>query len=98
MYNTHTHTMLNTDYPKRKTMKTDDIQDFDILFLDGRTFLARGIKFFQRMRFGKNDYTDLNHVGFFYRTKDGQLLIYEQDNPGRFQASVFNEEYIKTRR
>ncbi len=79
-------------------MKASEIEDFDLLFLKGTTFLAKGIKFFQKMRFPENQYTFLNHVGFFYRTKDGQLLVYEQDNPGRFQASVFDLEYIKNKR
>lgn len=78
-----------------------EIKDGDILFLHGTKFLAKRIQWFQKLRFGNIEpfksqrLFNLNHVGFFYKTKEGNVQVYEQDTPGRFQASPFDLEYLK---
>lgn len=84
-----------------KTITLSEIKDGDLLFLHGTKFLAKRIQFFQWLRFGKIEpyksekLYNLNHDGFFYRTKENEILVYEQDSPGRFQASPFDLEYLK---
>ena len=75
-------------------IKLSKIQPGYLLFLNGKSFLAKRIKWFQKLKYGKDSYYFLNHVGFFDNYIDGCLLVYEQDQPGRFQPSPFDEEYL----
>jgi hypothetical protein len=81
-------------------MKISEIKDGDLLFLNGKSRLAKGIQFFQKLIYGKNSahhdtYYYLNHVGCCIRDKDNNIVIYEEDAWGKFQASLLNEEYLK---
>jgi hypothetical protein len=81
-----------------KTLIPSQIKDADLLLADSSGFLANSIKKFQKIKFGEHSPYYINHVGIFVRDKDNALVVYEQDSPGKFQVSDFNDEYkaIKT--
>lgn len=76
----------------------DQIKPGDILLMDGVGLLPDGIQFFQEMRFQDFEYNYLTHVGIFDRNRYGDLMVFEQDHPGRFQRSDFTEEYVKEKK
>ena len=78
-----------------ETITISEILPGYILFLNGKKKLAKNIKFFQRLKYGKNGYWFLNHVGFFVKNMLGDWLVYEQDAPGRFGCNRFDTEYLK---
>lgn len=75
-----------------------------ILFFHGIKFLAKRIHFFQWLKYpekyiifnGQKFYFYLlNHVGILDKNIDNDFLIYQQDNPGRFQIDRLDEEFLK---
>lgn len=86
--------MQKIDYNNIPLLPLDKIEDGDLLFLSGKKFLAKRIQWFQKVRFGKNSLYKINHVESCIWDKDKNLLTFGQDNPGRFQCSLFSEEYL----
>lgn len=86
-------------------MKIEDLPEIHINdlkpgylgFLNGTTFLAKRIKDFQRMRFGKDSLYQLNHAFFIDVDPSGRVLSFEQDQPGKFHPNVFDTEYVQTK-
>lgn len=74
-----------------------DIKPGYIGFLNGTSFLANKIKWFQKLKYGKKSLYFLNHVFFFDKDIDGRLICYEQDQPGRFQMQPFDNEYMQNK-
>lgn len=67
-----------------------------LIYLNGTKFVAKRIKWFQKLIYGIKSLFFLNHVGIYDQDIDGNGLVHEQDYPGRFQTNRFNEEYIIT--
>jgi len=77
-----------------KTIKISELEDGYLLFKVGKTTLAKGIRWFQRLKYpdAPKYITDQNHTGNFDDI-EGQMIVFEQDNPGKFQGSDFLTEY-----
>lgn len=73
---------------------TKDIKTGDLLFLEGKTWLAKQIVKAQKAAGFK--LFKLNHTGYFI-WMNGVLCVAEEDFPGYFDINEFNEEYIKTK-
>lgn len=80
---------------KAQTITIAELQPGYLLFLNGKSFLAKKIKWFQKLKYGSKGFYFLNHVGFLDQYIDGRWMVYEQDQPGRFQSSPFDLEYLK---
>lgn len=80
-----------------KTITIMELQPGYLIFLNGTKFIAKRIKWFQKLIYGAKSLYFLNHVGIYDKDIDGNGLVYEQDYPGRFQTNRFNEEYITTK-
>jgi len=87
-----------------KTITLGEIQPGHQLFYSGVKAMAKDIQFFQKIKYPKAHfyyedkpyyYYKLNHVGHFDKDFVGDLMVYEQDMPGRYQANRFNDEYLK---
>jgi hypothetical protein len=76
-----------------ETIKLNEIKPGYCLFLEGTSKLAKGIQWFQKLKYGKNSFYYMNHVGIFDKFVDGKLLVYEEAMPGKFRSDSFYFEY-----
>ena len=83
-----------------------ELQPGYLLFNHGTKTVAKGIQFFQKMKFGnkyimylliKFFYWLLNHVGIIDKDFIGDIIVREQDNPGKFHSNRLTEEYLATK-
>lgn len=84
---------MATDWKNIPTIKLDEIKPGDILGLDGTSSFAKAIKVFQKLKFGADAPYFINHNGFYERDVDGNLLVYEENDPGRFDCVPFDIDY-----
>ena len=87
-----------------KTITPEEIQPGHLLFYSGVKAMAKDIQFFEKIKYPKAHfyyedkpyyYYKLNHVGHFDKDFVGDLMVFEQDMPGRYQDNRFNDEYLK---
>ena len=78
-----------------QTISISELLPGYLLFNNGKSFLAKRIKDVQAWKYGKKGFYFLTHVGFLDQYIDLRWFVYEQDSPGRFQSSPFDEEYLK---
>lgn len=88
------------------TITVDELQPGYLLFNHGTKTVAKGIQLFQKFKF-PNKYVLylakkfylwlLNHVGIIDKDFIGDIIVREQDNPGKFHSNRLNEEYLQTK-
>jgi len=71
----------------------DYIETGDLIFLVGKTWMAKQIRKSQKAKGNQN--WRLNHVGIAARL-NGELCVFEEDYPGKFGLNRFKKEYIDT--
>jgi len=75
-----------------KVIRKADIQNYDLIFVEGTSSMAEQIKKAQRQK--GNIYWQMNHVGIAVILNE-TLCVAEEDYPGRFDINPFFEEYEK---
>jgi hypothetical protein len=87
-----------------KTITLDELQPGYVYFIRGFKSMAKKIQFFQKLKYPKQFimylgqmfyYYLLNHTGHLDKDIEGNLISYEQDNPGKYHTNLFNLEYVQ---
>jgi hypothetical protein len=88
------------------TITVEELKPGYLLFNHGTKTVAKGIQYFQKLKFPfqfviylavKFFLYLLNHVGIIDKDYNGDIIVREQDNPGKFHSNRLIEEYLNSK-